>query len=676
MHKTENRKSKAEIEEKIKNLREIIRYHDGLYYIQNKPEITDQEYDKLYRQLKSLEDAYPEFITADSPTQRVGGKPIEGFTVVRHMVPMLSMDNTYSAQELRKFDERVRKNLACEKYEYVVELKFDGVSISLLYENGVWIRGATRGDGVKGDDVSNNLKTIRSISLSFKENVKKVPKVIEVRGEVYMTKGGFNQINQEKESAGEELFANPRNATAGSLKLLDPRIVAKRRLNIYIWGIGYCAGMDFKTHMDVLRYLKEAGFQVNPHFKSCKNMEEVIEYCNSWETKREKLDFNIDGMVIKVNDRRQADSLGVTTKSPRWEISYKFPAEKALTTIEDIIIQVGRTGTITPVAILKPVHLSGTTVSRATLHNFDEIKRLDVKIGDRVYVEKSGEIIPKVLSVAKEKRTGKEKIFGLPSLCPACGSKLHQAPDEVAIRCENAGCRAQIKERILHFASRNAMDIEGMGDAVVNQLVEKAMVKDYGDIYSLKLNDIKDLERMAVKSATNLINAIENSKSNDLSRLIYALGIRHVGQHAAWVLADNFGSIKKLSETSVDELTNVHGIGPVMVESINNFFNNKENFIILKKLAEAGLRMTAPVLKEKGGKLEGKTIVITGSLKDFSRSEALRLIRKLGGNSSSSVSGSVDFLIAGEEPGSKLDKAKALGIKIIDEDEFKKLIKL
>lgn len=674
MDKTGNHKSKTGIEEKIKNLRETIRYHDSLYYVQNKPEIPDQEYDKLYRQLKSLEDAHPEFVTADSPTQRVGGKPIEGFSVVRHMVPMLSMDNTYSAQELREFDERVSKNLKSEKYEYVVELKFDGVSISLLYEDGVWVRAATRGDGVKGDDVSNNLKTIRSIPLSFKENVKKAPKVVEVRGEVYMTKGSFAQINQEKERAGEELFANPRNAAAGSLKLLDPRIVARRRLNIYIWGIGYCAGMDFKTHTDVLQYLKEGGFRVNPHFKLCKNMEEVIEYCNSWETKRGKLDFNIDGMVIKVNDRRQADSLGVTTKSPRWEISYKFPAEKALTTIEDIIIQVGRTGTITPVAVLNPVHLSGTTVSRATLHNFDEIKRLDVKIGDRVYVEKSGEIIPKVLSVAKEKRTGKERQFGLPSLCPACGSKLHQVPDEVAIRCENAGCRAQIKERVLHFASRNAMDIEGLGEAVVNQLVEKTMVKDYGDIYNLELNDIKSLERMAVKSATNLINAIANSKYSDLNRLIYALGIRHVGQHAAWVLADNFGSIKKLSKASVDELTNVHEIGTVMAESINNFFNKKENIIILKKLAEAGIRMTAPVLKEKGGKLEGKAIVITGSLKDFSRSEAQRLIRKLGGNPSSSVSKSTDFLIAGEEPGSKFDKAKALGIKIINEDEFKRIV--
>ena len=664
----------SKFKEEVKKLRAIIRRHDQLYYVKDSPQISDQEYDKLYRRLKDLEEAHPEFITADSPTQRVGGKPVEGFAVVKHIVPMLSMDNTYSAGELREFDERVRKNLKGEEYEYVVELKFDGVSISLLYENGVWTRGATRGDGVEGDDVSNNLKTIRSIPLSFKENVKKVPKVLEVRGEVYMTKKILDQINSEREKMGEELFANPRNASAGSLKLLDSKTVAKRRLNIYIWGIGYCEGADFKTHTQVLEYLKEANFRINPYFKLCNNIEEVIEYCNSWEAKRDKLDFNIDGMVIKVNDRAQRDLLGVTTKSPRWEIAYKFPAEKALTTVEDIIIQVGRTGTITPVAMLKPVHLSGTTVSRATLHNFDEIERLDVRIGDKVYVEKSGEIIPKVLSVAKEKRTGKEKPLALPLKCPACGSKLHQAPDEVAIRCENAGCQAQLKERILHFASRDAMDIDGMGDAIVNQLVDKKLIADFGDIYELKLDDIKGLERMAEKSATNLVSAIEKSKNNELHRLIYALGIRHVGEHAAWVLANNFGSIEKLSKARVEDLTSVHEIGPVMAESVNSFFSNRENIRIVKKLADAGLKMKQAALKEAAGSLKGKTFVITGTLKDFSRGQAEELVRKLGGSPSSSVSKNTDFLVAGIEPGSKLDKAKALGVKVIDENEFKKII--
>lgn len=660
----------------IEKLRETLRQHDYLYYVLDKPKISDHEYDKLYRALKDLEAEHPELVTADSPTQRVGGKSITGFPVVRHIVPMLSMDNTYSAEELREFDERVRKNLKGEEYEYVAELKFDGVSISLLYENGIWVRGATRGDGAEGDDVSSNLKTIRSIPLSFKANVKKVPKIIEIRGEVYMTKKGFEEINREKEKAGEELFANPRNAAAGSLKLLDPGIVAKRHLNIYIWGIGHCEGTSFKTHTEVLKYLKEAKFRVNPHYKVCKDIEEAIGYCNSWEAKRERLEFNIDGMVVKVNSREQRDRLGVTSKSPRWEIAYKFPAEKALTEVENIIIQVGRTGTITPVAILKPVHLSGTTVSRATLHNFDEIERLDVKVGDKVYVEKSGEIIPKVLSVAKEKRTGKEKPFGLPTHCPVCGSRLIKAADEVAIRCENAGCPAQIKERILHFASRDAMDIEGMGDAVTNQLVDKGLVKDYGDIYYLKMDDVKDMERMAEKSAENLLNAIEKSKSNDLNRLIYALGIRHVGEHTAWLLAEHFGSVSKLSASSAEELMKINEIGPAMAESINNFFGSRENQKILKKLSGAGIKMSGSGHREKGeGSLGGKTIVITGTLKTFSRSEAEELVRRAGGNPSSSVSKSTDFLVAGEEPGSKLEKARTLGVRIIDEEEFRKLLR-
>ena len=661
------------IKSEIEHLRQLIRYNDHLYYVLDKPKISDQEYDGLYRKLKDLEDAHPEFITSDSPTQRVGGEPLKAFPVVKHIAPMLSLDNTYSAEEIKEFDKRVKKNLPGEKIEYVVELKFDGVSISLLYENGKLILGATRGDGSSGDDVSSNLKTMRSIPLVFRDKVKKFPKLIEVRGEVYMTKSVFEAINREKEKKGEELFANPRNAAAGSLKLLDPKIVATRGLDIYIWGVGHYEGMDFNTHVEVLEYLKEAGFRVNPHYKLCESIEEVIECCNSWEGKRGKLEVEIDGMVLKVNDLKQREQLGTTSKSPRWSIAYKFPAEKALTEVKDIIIQVGRTGAITPVAILKPVHLSGTTVSRATLHNFDEIKRLDVKIGDKVYVEKSGEIIPKVLSVAKEKRIGREKLFAIPTKCPVCGSKLVRAADEVAIRCENVGCPAQIKETVLHFASRNAMDIDGLGDAIVNQLVDKLLIKDYGDIYYLKFNDINNLERMAEKSAQNLVDAIAKSGSNDLHRFIYALGIRHVGENAAWVLAEYFGSIDKLQNASVEELTKVREIGPVMAESIHNFFRNKENLRILKKLKEANLRMSGPRKKESGRKLEGKTIVITGTLRYYTRLEAEETVRRLGGNPSSSVSKNTDFLLAGEEPGSKLDKAKILRVKIITEEEFKKI---
>jgi len=671
-NKSKDQNSRLEAE--IERLRRTIRRHDHLYYVENKPEISDKEYDSLYRKLRDLEKANPELITPDSPTQRVGVDQIKGFPQVKHIAPMMSLDNTYSADEIREFDKRVRKNLKDEKIEYIVELKFDGVSTSLLYEKGKWVLGATRGDGMRGDDVSANLKTIRSIPLSFSDEVEKAPKLIEVRGEVCMTKKAFEKLNEEKERKGEELFANPRNAAAGSLKLLDSKIVAKRGLDIYIWGTGHYEGIEFRTHAEVLDYLKKAGFRVNPHYELCGTIEEVIAYCNSWEDRHDKLDVEIDGMVLKVNDLAQREKLGVTSKSPRWAIAYKFPAEKALTEVEDIIVQVGRTGAITPVAILKPVHLSGTTVSRATLHNFDEIGRLDVKIGDKVYVEKSGEIIPKVLSVAKEKRTGREKMFHAPVKCPACGSKLIRVPEEVAIRCENVGCPAQIKETVLHFASRNAMDIEGMGDAMANQLVDKGLIKDYGDIYYLKFDGVKNLERMAEKSARNLMDAVEKSKSNDLNRLIYALGIRHVGEHAAWILAGHFGSIEKLQNAKFDELNNINEIGPVMAESVYNFFQNKENLKILKKLKEAGLRMRQAKPKEGAGLLAGKTIVITGTLKFFARNDAEELIRRLGGKASSSVSKNTDFLVAGEEPGSKLDKAKALGVKIITEEEFRKVV--
>lgn len=666
--------SKKDIKEKIEKIKSLIRRHEHLYYVANKPAISDQEFDRLYRELKSLEGAHPEFATEDSPTKRVGGAPTKSFVTVKHMTPMMSMDNTYSADELKEFDKRIRKNLKSDQVEYVVELKYDGVSISLLYENGVWARGATRGDGVRGDDVSNNLKTIRSIPMSFRSEVKKAPRSIEIRGEVYMTRKGLEELNRAREKAAEELFANPRNAAAGSLKLLDPKLVAGRHLDIYLYGIGHCDGIEFTTHVEVLEYLKAAGFRVNPDFKLCKSIEEAIEYCNSWEDKREKLDFEIDGMVLKVNNMEQQRALGVTSKSPRWAIAYKFPAERAMTELESIAVQVGRTGTITPVAILKPVHLSGTTVSRASLHNFDEIDRLDVKIGDKVYVEKSGEIIPKVISVAREKRTGKEKYFRAPSKCPACGSLLVRAPDEVAIRCENAGCPAQIKERVLHFASRNAMDIEGMGDAVVNQLVEKNLIKDYGDIYHLEFDDVEGLERMAEKSARNLMEAIEKSKVNDLNRLIYALGIRHAGERAAWILADRFTSIKRLEEASMEELMAVHEIGPVMAESVYNFFRNRENLSILKKLEKAGLNFTQSRTRMKAGRLAGKTIVVTGTLRSFTRSSIEEFIRNEGGNPSSSVSKNTDFLVAGEEAGSKLARAKSLGVKVVTEEEFKRLI--
>lgn len=660
--------------EEIKKLRAQIRRHNRMYYDLAKPEISDAEYDKLYKRLEELEKAHPELMTADSPTQNVGGGRLKAFPEVRHISPMTSLDNTYSAEELREFDRRVRKNLNGEDVEYAVELKFDGVSASLLYEKGVWIRGATRGDGEKGDDVTGNLKTIKSIPAKFADLPGITPpEVIEVRGEVYMTRKTLAKINADKASRGEEPFANPRNAAAGSLKLLDPRTVAGRHLDIFIWGIGHCEGMKFGTHDEVLDYLKKSGFKVNPHRKVCGTIEEAIEFCDSWEPRRDRLEFEVDGMVLKVNDLKQRERLGFTSKSPRWAIAYKFPAEKALTEVEDIIVGVGRTGAITPVAILKPVQLAGTTVSRASLHNFDEIERLDVRIGDKVYVEKSGEIIPKVLSVAMEKRTGSEKAFRIPSKCPVCGSKLAREAGEVALRCENVGCPAQIKEAILHFASRDAMDIDGLGEAIVDQMVDKALIKDYGDLYSLKIDDVKKLDRMADKSAGNLIDAIEASRSNELHRVIYGLGIRHVGERSAWLLAEHFGSVGKLKAAGVEELTAIREIGPVVADSIYSFFRSRENLRILDKLEKAPVNMSRRA-SAAGGKLSGKTLVITGTLKSYSRSEAEELVRRLGGNASSSVGKNTDYLVCGEEPGSKLSKAEKLGVKVITEEEFKKLV--
>lgn len=663
-----------DVKREMEELRKAISRHDRLYYVKAQPEISDGEYDRLYRRLKDLEDKHPELITQDSPTRRVGGEPLLGFVTVRHLQPMMSLDNTYSADELRQFDERVRKVLKGKETEYVVELKFDGVSISLLYENGRWVRGATRGDGEKGDDVTANLGTIRSIPSVMDETAGPAPKKLEVRGEVYMTKKTLGEINREKDKCGEEPFANPRNAAAGSLKLLDSRLVAKRGLRIFVWGTGYCEGRSFKTHAEILGYLEECGFSVNPHRKICRSIDEAIKYCDSWEPKRGGLDFEVDGMVVKVNDLSDREILGSTSKSPRWAIAYKFPAEKALTEVLDIKVQVGRTGAITPVAILKPVRLSGTTVSRATLHNFDEMERLGILIGDMVYVEKSGEIIPKVLSVAKERRRGAERKYMMPSECPACYSELVRVPGEVAIRCQNTACPAQIKESMLHFASRGAMDIENMGEAIVDQLVDKGLVRDIGDIYSLTAQDIKSLERMADKSALNLMQAIERSKSNDLNRLIYGLGIRHVGENSAWVLAEHFGSIEKLKTAGIDELTSIREIGPVMAGSVSAFFRDRGNIKVLDKLGKAGVRLTSAERGLSGNKLDGRTFVVTGTLNHYSRSGIEELIRKSGGNVSSSVGKNTDYLVCGEEPGSKLDKARSLGVKIISEDDFRRMI--
>lgn len=673
MKKVEGQRSKVEVKKEIEKLRKEIIRHDRLYYMKNKPEISDQEYDALIKKLEALEKEHPEFITPDSPTQRVGGAPAEGFSQVRHIVPMLSMDNTYSADELREFDRRVKKNLPAGMVEYVVELKIDGASVYLLYKNGILQAGSTRGDGVTGDDVTQNIRTIRSVPLKMDCGAK-IPPVIEVRGEVYMPYTAFEKLNKEARKEREEPFANPRNAAAGSLKLLDPRIVAERRLGIFVYGVGHFERVELKGQSETLEFLKDAGFNVNPHTARFGDIESVIEYCNKWEKKKDGLDYQIDGMVIKVDSFEQQMRLGVTTKSPRWMISYKFPAERVATKLLDVIVQVGRTGALTPVAILKPVHVAGTTVSRSTLHNFDEIERLDVKINDTVLIEKSGEIIPKVVNVLKEKRTGKEKKIPVPDKCPVCGTKVVRDAAAVAVRCENISCPAQAKNSILHFASRDAMDIEGLGEAVVNQLVDRKMISDYGDIYYLTADKVEGLERMGAKSAKNLMDGINRSKNNPLPKLVYALGIRHVGIHAAWILAQRFGSVEKMEQVSAEDLTGIHEIGDVMAASIANFFKEKANRLVLRKLEGAGVRLKEAVGKKSQTPLSGKTVVVTGTLSGYSRTQIETLIRELGGNAASSVSENTDFLIAGESPGSKLEKAKSLGVKVIDEEEFKKMI--
>ncbi|HOL22031.1 MAG TPA: NAD-dependent DNA ligase LigA [bacterium] len=658
---------KAKAKERIDELVKLLNYYNYMYYVENNPVVTDYEYDTLYRELVELEKRYPEYRRDDSPTLKVGGQPLKEFNTVSHKIPMLSIDNTYSEEELIEFDKRVKKTAGIRDVDYVVELKYDGVAVSLMYENGIFVKGASRGDGWTGDDITENLKTVLTlpIIIPYKEP-------IEVRGEVYMRKDTFQKINEEKKRKGEVLFANPRNATAGSLKLLDPETVAKRNLQLFVYqGIL----KKFTTHWETLEFLKTLGFPVNPHKKLAKDINEVIAYCNEWEEKRFHLPYNIDGMVIKVNSLSLQERLGVTSKSPRWAVAYKFPAQQAETTLKDVIVQVGRTGTLTPVAILEPVQLSGTTVSRATLHNFDEVKRLGIKIGDRVFVEKSGEIIPQIVKAIPEKRKGSEKEIPIPEKCPVCHSKVVKDEEEVAIRCPNVRCPAQVKERIIHFASRDAMDIEGLGEKWVNILVDEGIISDYGDIYEkITYEKLINLERMGEKSVSNLLSAIEESKTRPFANLIFALGIRHIGVHTSEVLAENFSSLDELAKADIETLSDIKEIGPVVAQSIVDFFTNKENLEVIKKLKRAGVRTEKEEVPVRSNKLAGLTFVITGTLDGYTRDEITDLIKRHGGRVTESVSSKTDYLVCGKEPGSKLDKAKSLGIKIIGEDEFKKLI--
>lgn len=658
----------------IEKLRDEIRRHEELYYVENAPEISDREYDELLEKLQQYEADHPELITPDSPTQRVGGRPAEGFPEVVHTRPMMSLDNSYNIDELRAFDERCRRLAEGRRLEYVAELKIDGLSLSLSYEDGLLVRGVTRGDGRIGEEVTQNARTIRSVPLRLK--TKPIDTVLEVRGEVFIPRDVFERTNAEREEAGEPRFMNPRNAAAGAIRQLDSRLVARRKLDMFVYDLLVNGRKPFPTHWESLDWLESAGFRVNPHRKRCETIDEVIDFANEKEALRDDLGYEIDGLVVKVNSTALQDEFGATSKAPRWAIAYKYPARQASTKVLDIVVQVGRTGALTPVANLEPVFLAGTTVSRATLHNEDEIKRLGIKIGDWVMIEKSGEIIPKVLSVIKSKRTGDEKPFRRPKKCPVCGGLISRIEGEVVARCVAADCRAQLLGRLLHFSSRRAMRIEGLGGALAELLVEEKLVKDVGDLYSLTVEQVAALPRMATKSAGNLIAQIEASKSRDLANLIYALGIRHVGERTAGILAHELGSLEKLTTASVEELDAIPEIGLTVAESVRDWFDDEGNRALCDRLRAAGVNTEAE--RRSGGTVDerfaGKQFVLTGTLTSFTRDEARALIEARGGRVNSSVSKKTDYVVAGEAAGSKLDKAQSLGVSVIDEEAFKEML--
>jgi len=681
--KSSHKPSFEEIRSRIDELRREIERHNYLYYVKNAPEITDRQYDLLMKELQDLEEEYPKLKSPSSPTMRIGEKLTEGFPAVIHEIPMLSIANTYEHEELRDFDERAKRFLGLPRdkdMEYVMELKIDGVSLSLLYSGGILARAATRGDGFQGDDVTANVRTIRNVPLRLRAGGLKGAQ-IEVRGEVYLPRLAFEKLNEERKKEGEILFANPRNAAAGSLKLLDPSITATRPLSTFFYGIGMTDVSLPETHWELLNFLEQIGLCVNPNRRLCRNIGEVIQLTEEWEKRRESLTYEIDGLVIKLNERALYDRLGSTAKAPRWCVAYKFSAEQAETKLQDIILQVGRTGTVTPVAVLEPVFLAGSTISRATLHNEDEIERKDIRVGDRVIIEKGGDVIPKVSGVVKSVRTGKEREFVFPKTCPICGSPLIRDEEEVAIRCQNASCPGQIKERLRHFASRDAMDIEGLGDSIVHQLVDKGLVKDFGDLYALTIDGVSALERMAKKSATNLVTAIERSKSRPLASFLFALGIRYVGLQSAKILARHFGTFEKLQKASLEEIRSTPGVGDVMGESVYDFFRNPDNVRLIEKLLRMGVKPRKEPQAAAGAPaavsafFSGKTFVLTGTLSGMERSAAKEEIEKRGGKTSESISKKTDYVIAGENPGSKYDKAKTLGVAILDEKTFLKHLK-
>lgn len=661
--------NKETAKKEIERLRKEIEEHNYRYYVLAQPVISDYEFDRLMERLKELEQQFPEFITTDSPTQRVGGEPLKEFATVTHEIPMLSLDNTYNYEELREFDERVRK--VVPRPVYLVQQKIDGVAVALRYENYRLVLGATRGDGLHGDDITQNLRTINTIPLRLRKEQGGFER-FEVRGEVYLSREEFVRLNEERQEEGQPVFANPRNAAAGTLKLLDPREVRKRRLDCFIHTVPKPL-RGYERDSETIKTLKELGFRVTPPSELFDSIEGVIEFCERWQDERHNLPYDVDGMVIKLDRYRDREELGTTEKSPRWAVAFKYPPEEKETRVKRIFVNVGRLGTVTPVAELEPVFLSGTTVTHSTLHNMDEVERLDVREGDTVVVHKAGEIIPQILRVVKEKRPPNARKFRMPERCPVCGTRLFKEADEVAWRCVNASCPAQLVARLKHFGSRQALDIEGLGEKLAEQLVRVGLVKNFADLYELKVDKLAELERMGKKSAQNLLDALERSKSRPFFRVLFGLGIRHIGIHAARLLSQHFGSIDRLMKAKEEEVASVPGIGPAVAESLKNFFADKENVELIRRLKKAGLQ-----LKEREAEgpkpLAGKSFVLTGTLGHFTREQAIERIIALGGTVSSSVSRNTDYVVVGKEPGSKLDKAQALGVRTIGEEEFRQLI--
>ena len=660
--------NREQAQKKIEKLKNLLNQYSYEYYVLDQPTIPDSEYDQLYRELEQLEQQYPEFIADDSPTQRVGDKPLDFFQKVEHKVPMLSLSNAFNEQELKDFHRRVTQGLN-EEVSYVCELKIDGLAVSLTYENGKFVRGATRGDGNVGEDITMNLRTIRSIPLTIKDK-----ETLEVRGEAFMPHSSFLKLNEERVKNGEEPFANPRNAAAGSLRQLEPKIAAERHLDIFLYAVGEWENSQLTSHSARLEKLKELGFKTNPEWRKCSTIEEVIDFVEYWSKERPNLPYEIDGIVIKVDDLRQQEKLGFTAKSPRWAIAYKFPAEEAMTVLKDIELSVGRTGVVTPTAILEPVRIAGTTVQRASLHNEDLIQELDIRIGDTVVIKKAGDIIPKVVRVVYDKRTGNEKPFQMPKECPTCGNELVRIEGEVALRCINPNCPAQLTEGLIHFVSRNAMNIEGLGEKVIQQLFKADLIRTIADLYRLERKELLKLERMGEKSVDNLLTAIEKSKNNSLERLLFGLGIRFIGAKAAQILAMEFETMDRLEHATKEELLAIDEIGEKMADSIVHYFSEEKVKQLLRELKDLGLNMeyTGPRKHDQDtdSVFAGKTIVLTGKLESFSRNELKQLIESMGGKVTGSVSKKTDLVIAGEDAGSKYDKATQLGITIWDENKL------